>query len=217
MTLIETEEAAKRLARVILSDIELYNQPKIQARADLRRELAEGLSLFRSRVVPTLVPLFSQVASTRPWGHGVPLVVMSPPSDQLRVDTAAFEPTHAASHEPRGHRQEMNETARRLARTMVSGIEVADRPDGGAGIPAAIEEARQLFQSCVLPDLMPLFDEALAERGLLAEEEPPTFRRAPAPPRALDWRQISKLQIAGLVASIAVAAAVIAYCSLTAF
>jgi hypothetical protein len=146
--LIETEEAAKRLARVILSDIELYNQPKIQARADLRRELAEGLALFRSRVVPTLVPLFSQVASTRPWVHDVPMVVMSPPRDQIRVDTAAFQPTDAAL--------------------------LGDPPEG--------------TRSSEIP-----------------------------PPRALHWRQISKLQIAGLVASIAVAAAVIAYCSLTAF
>mgnify|MGYP006209594707 CR=1 FL=1 len=47
MALIETEEAAKRLARVILSDIELYNRKKIQAGADLSAELREGYTLFR--------------------------------------------------------------------------------------------------------------------------------------------------------------------------
>ena len=50
MGLIEQEEAARRLARVILSDIELYNTEKIRAGLDLRREINEGYRLFRTRV-----------------------------------------------------------------------------------------------------------------------------------------------------------------------
>ncbi len=41
MRLIETEEAAARLARVILSDIELYNKDKIGTGADLLSRAAE--------------------------------------------------------------------------------------------------------------------------------------------------------------------------------
>jgi hypothetical protein len=65
MALIETEEAAGRLARVIVSDIEIYNRQKIAAGGDLSRELEEGYSLFQSRVVPALLPLFESVLSDR--------------------------------------------------------------------------------------------------------------------------------------------------------
>lgn len=61
MILIKTEEAAARLARTIISDIALYNRDKIQngIKNDnifdlLEKELAEGLSLYRSRVAPEL-------------------------------------------------------------------------------------------------------------------------------------------------------------------
>ena len=61
MALIDTPEAAMRLARAIASDISLYNEEKIIAgiREDnlfdvLRDELDEGLNLYRSRVEPDL-------------------------------------------------------------------------------------------------------------------------------------------------------------------
>ena len=57
MPLIETEEAARRLARAIASDLSLYNEEKIlggirddnlfEALAD---EIEEGRALFKSRV-----------------------------------------------------------------------------------------------------------------------------------------------------------------------
>jgi hypothetical protein len=57
MALIETEEAARRLARAIASDLSLYNEEKIMegiARDNLfdvlREELEEGRALFKSRV-----------------------------------------------------------------------------------------------------------------------------------------------------------------------
>jgi uncharacterized hydantoinase/oxoprolinase family protein len=61
MRVIETEEAARRLARAIASDLSLYNEDKILEglQADnlyetLRDEIEEGRELFRSRVIPEL-------------------------------------------------------------------------------------------------------------------------------------------------------------------
>jgi hypothetical protein len=61
MALIETDEAARRLARAIASDIALYNEEKVvdgisndnlyDVMAD---ELEEGRALFQSRVTPEL-------------------------------------------------------------------------------------------------------------------------------------------------------------------
>lgn len=63
MALINTPEAAYRLARTIVSDIALYNKDKIQngIKNDnifdlLERELGEGLKLYTSRVDPTVDP-----------------------------------------------------------------------------------------------------------------------------------------------------------------
>ncbi|MCU0690997.1 MAG: hypothetical protein MUF54_06300 [Polyangiaceae bacterium] len=61
MPLIETEEAARRLARAIASDLSLYNEEKITqgVKEDtlfdvLEEEIEEGRALFRSRVSPLL-------------------------------------------------------------------------------------------------------------------------------------------------------------------
>jgi len=61
MALIETDEAARRLARAIASDISLYNEEKIAegVRTDtlfdkLSEELEEGRALFKSRVTQEL-------------------------------------------------------------------------------------------------------------------------------------------------------------------
>ena len=57
MALIETEEAARRLARAIASDLSLYNEEKIvegiqndNLFSALAEELEEGRALFKSRV-----------------------------------------------------------------------------------------------------------------------------------------------------------------------
>jgi hypothetical protein len=57
MPLIETEEAARRLARAIASDLSLYNEEKIirgiendSLFEELTEEIEEGRSLYRSRV-----------------------------------------------------------------------------------------------------------------------------------------------------------------------
>ncbi len=61
MPLIETEEAARRLARAIASDLSLYNEEKIVAgiQSDdlfgaLSEEVEEGRALYKSRVSPDL-------------------------------------------------------------------------------------------------------------------------------------------------------------------
>jgi len=61
MALIETEEAARRLARAIASDLSLYNEEKIlegiqhdRLFSVLSEELEEGRALFKSRVSPEL-------------------------------------------------------------------------------------------------------------------------------------------------------------------
>ena len=64
MPLIETEEAARRLARAIASDLSLYNEDKILEglQSDslfdvLEEEIEEGRTLFKSRVA---APLFEK-------------------------------------------------------------------------------------------------------------------------------------------------------------
>ncbi|MCK9459749.1 MAG: hypothetical protein M0R80_08930 [Proteobacteria bacterium] len=64
MRVIETEEAARRLARAIASDLSLYNEDKILEglQADnlyeiLAEEIEEGRELFRGRVMPELFGL----------------------------------------------------------------------------------------------------------------------------------------------------------------
>ncbi len=61
MPLIETEEAARRLARAIASDLSLYNEEKIVQgiQSDdlfnvLAEEIEEGRALYKSRVAPDL-------------------------------------------------------------------------------------------------------------------------------------------------------------------
>ena len=61
MALIETEDAARRLARAIASDLSLYNEEKIVRGIEgdnlfqaLGEEIEEGRALFKSRVAPEL-------------------------------------------------------------------------------------------------------------------------------------------------------------------
>lgn len=61
MPLIETEEAARRLARAIASDLSLYNEEKIvrgiehdSLFEELTEEIEEGRALYKSRVAPQL-------------------------------------------------------------------------------------------------------------------------------------------------------------------
>ncbi len=64
MALIDTEEAARRLARAIASDLSLYNEEKIvrgiegdSLFEEIEEEIEEGRALYKSRVAPGLYPL----------------------------------------------------------------------------------------------------------------------------------------------------------------
>src|SRR4051794_28164059 len=93
MGLIDSEEAAKRLARVILSDIRLYNREKIRSGADLKAEIQEGYTLFRSRVVPDLVPLFETVLADNRLGlNGAPSGAPAPVAPGVKVPPRATMP-----------------------------------------------------------------------------------------------------------------------------
>jgi len=61
MALIDTPEAARRLARAIASDLSLYNEEKITKGIEndtlfkeLEEEIEEGRALYKSRVAPEL-------------------------------------------------------------------------------------------------------------------------------------------------------------------
>ena len=61
MPLIQTEEAARRLARAIASDLSLYNEEKIvrgiendSLFEEMSEEIEEGRALYKSRVAPNL-------------------------------------------------------------------------------------------------------------------------------------------------------------------
>jgi len=99
MALIDNEEAARRLARVILSDIELYQQKRIEAGDDMTGDLAEGRALFGRRVAPQLAPIFDSVLSTRRLGGGsanMPAPAMVRP----KVAPVAAPPEPPASEPP---------------------------------------------------------------------------------------------------------------------
>ena len=68
MGTIDTEEAARRLARVILSDIDLYIRERPNAGESLEAQIEEGRRLFVSRVTPELVPVFETVLADRAAG-----------------------------------------------------------------------------------------------------------------------------------------------------
>jgi hypothetical protein len=62
LPLIETPEAANRLARVICSDLAIYNEAKVVRGLqedtffeELSEELAEGREHYRSRVAPSIL------------------------------------------------------------------------------------------------------------------------------------------------------------------
>lgn len=69
MGAIDTEDAARRLARVILSDIDLYGRERPKPGESREAQIEEGRRLFASRVTPELVPLFAQVVADRAAGR----------------------------------------------------------------------------------------------------------------------------------------------------
>jgi hypothetical protein len=69
MGAIDTEDAARRLARVILSDIDLYIRERPKPGESREAQIEEGRRLFASRVTPALVPVFAMVLADRAVGR----------------------------------------------------------------------------------------------------------------------------------------------------
>ncbi len=65
MAPLESRDDALRLARAIVADIELYNGALLASGNDLGPELAEGRSLYHSRVAAPLHALFDEVVQER--------------------------------------------------------------------------------------------------------------------------------------------------------
>jgi len=87
---INTEEAARRLARVILSDIELYHRERPKQGETLEAQIEEGRRLFASRVTPDLLAVFGLVLSDRARGSVNSPAAAEPPS--TGASTAALGP-----------------------------------------------------------------------------------------------------------------------------
>ena len=65
MALLETDEAAVRLARAIVADIELYHAEIITAGGDLSDPIAEGRALYRTRVPERFHAFFEDALMAR--------------------------------------------------------------------------------------------------------------------------------------------------------
>ena len=87
---INNEEAARRLARVILSDIELYHRERPKPGETLEAQIEEGRRLFASRVTPDLLAVFGLVLSDRARGSVNSPAAAEPPS--TGASTAALGP-----------------------------------------------------------------------------------------------------------------------------
>ena len=72
MGAINTEDAARRLARVILSDIDLYIRERPKLGESREAQIEEGRRLFASRVTPALVPVFAMVLAESRGGPREP-------------------------------------------------------------------------------------------------------------------------------------------------
>jgi hypothetical protein len=203
MGLIETEEAAKRLARVILSDIELYNRHKIQARQDLSPELDEGYAFFRKRVAPALVPLFSQIVADRRLG---------------RAPSAAFA---ATAVRPPAHRDPIDpgEPApiRRALGAPAIGPFPSAAPSSGAALFSSADPTERANPHVIIVEDATGSSQAstIPTTEIAAPFERPADTGAafaPLPPAPV--ARVSKAQILAVAVTIAATAGVIVYCVL---
>jgi hypothetical protein len=85
---INTEDAARRLARVILADIDLYHRERPKEGETLEGQIEAGRRLFASRVTPDLLPLFGLVLAERVAGRVNLPAASVPPSTRARAATA---------------------------------------------------------------------------------------------------------------------------------
>jgi hypothetical protein len=89
MVAINTEDAARRLARVILSDIDLYQRERPKLGGSREAQIEEGRRLFASRVIPELVPVFAMVLADRAAGR------LNAPAPPTSAPAATVGPVHS--------------------------------------------------------------------------------------------------------------------------
>jgi len=92
---IDTEDAARRLARVILSDIDLYMRERPRQGESREAQIEEGRRLFASRVTPALVPVFGMVLADRAAGRVNAPAAAPAPSIPAVVAAATVAPVHS--------------------------------------------------------------------------------------------------------------------------
>src|SRR4029079_995996 len=92
MGAIDTEDAARRLARVILSDIDLYIRERPRLGESREAQIEEGRRLFERRVIPELVPVFARVLADRTTGRVTAPAAAVAPSIPTSAAAAAVEP-----------------------------------------------------------------------------------------------------------------------------
>ena len=95
MGAIDTEDAARRLARVILSDIDLYIRERPRQGESREAQIEEGRRLFASRVTPALVPVFAMVLADRATGRVTAPAAAPAPSIPAGGEAAKVDPVHS--------------------------------------------------------------------------------------------------------------------------
>jgi len=97
MGAIDTEDAARRLARVILSDIDLYSRERPKPGESREAQIEEGRRLFASRVIPELVPMFARVLADRAAGGVNAPAAPAAPSVPASAAAPAVGPVHSSA------------------------------------------------------------------------------------------------------------------------
>src|SRR6188508_1122342 len=95
MGAIDSEDAARRLARVILSDIDLYIRERPKLGESREAQIEEGRRLFESRVTPALVPVFAMVLADRAVGRVNAPAAAPAPSTTASGAAAAVDRVHS--------------------------------------------------------------------------------------------------------------------------
>jgi len=108
MPLIEKPESARRLARAIMSDIMLYNEEALRRGDDVGEAVAEGRSLFQSRVVSAHYDIFEAALSEFGFDR-----YRRPASRSTPAPAAASTPSETAPDDDRQAQQQFDRAVRR--------------------------------------------------------------------------------------------------------
>jgi len=138
MGAIDSEDAARRLARVILSDIDLYIRERPKLGESREAQIEEGRRLFASRVTPALVPVFAMVLADRAAGRVNAPVAAAASSVPASAGAASVGPIHSP---PVSNSAVEDEGATDPAIFVPS---VADRSPAAPALPARTVAARPI-------------------------------------------------------------------------